>query len=142
MAVASSRLPGFVPFRCRIVGKRCKKTSFFCTILKNLNKRGKIRPFFTPFCSLFGYGIFLLSGGAVRRNSLRCAPFGPPTVSCVLAPARTCLRQAPPTSRGRGLATSAVLYHLTDDMSIYTIFLGNAVKCFIFAFAYVFTHPR
>ena len=58
MAVASSRLPGFVPFRCRIVGKRCKKTSFFCTVLKNLNKRGKIRPFFTPFCSLFGYGIF------------------------------------------------------------------------------------
>ena len=84
----------------------------------------------------------LSSCGAVRRNSLRCAPFGPPTVSCVLAPARTCLRQAPPTSRGRGLATSAVLYHLTDDMSIYTIFLGNAVKCFIFAFAYVFTHPR
>ena len=36
-----------------------------------------------------------LSGNAVRRNSLRCAPFGPPTVSCVLAPARTCLRQAP-----------------------------------------------
>ena len=125
MAVASSRLPEFVPFRCRIVGKRCKKTSFFA-----------------PFCSLFGYGIFLLSGGAVQRNSLRCAPFGPPTVSCVLAPARTCLRQAPPTSRGRGLATSAVLYHLTDDMSIYTIFLGNAVKCFIFAFACVFTHPR
>ena len=25
--------------------------------LKNLNKRGKIRPFFTPFCSLFGYGM-------------------------------------------------------------------------------------
>ena len=50
----------------------------------------------------------LSSCGAVRRNSLRCAPFGPPTVSCVLAPARTCLRQAPPTSRGRGLATSAV----------------------------------
>ena len=62
--------------------------------------------------------ISLLSCGAVRRNSLRCAPFGPPTVSCVLAPARTCLRQAPPTSRGRGLATSAVLRHLTDDMSM------------------------
>ena len=30
--------------------------------------------------------ISLMSGGAVRRNSLRCAPFGPPTVSCVLAP--------------------------------------------------------
>ena len=59
-----------------------------------------------------------LSGNAVRRNSLRCAPFGPPTVSCVLAPARTCLRQAPPTSRGRGLATSSVLRHLTDDMSM------------------------
>ena len=60
----------------------------------------------------------LSSGGAVRRNSLRCAPFGPPTVSCVLAPARTCLRQAPPTSRGRGLATSAVPHHLTDDMAM------------------------
>ena len=55
------------------------------------------------------------SGGAVRRNSLRYAPFGPPTVSCVLAPARTCLRQAPPTSRGRGVATSAVLHHLTTN---------------------------
>ena len=58
----------------------------------------------------------LLSGGTVRRSSLRCAPFGPPTVSCVLAPARTCLRQAPPTSRGRGLATSAVPHHLTDSL--------------------------
>ena len=62
----------------------------------------------------------LLSGGAVRRNSLRCAPLGPPTVSCVLAPARTCLRQAPPTFRGRGLATSAVPHHLTDDMAMKT----------------------
>ena len=62
----------------------------------------------------------LSSGGAVRRSSLRCAPFGPPTVSCVLAPARTCLRQAPPTSRGRGLATSAVPHHLTDDMAMKT----------------------
>ena len=60
----------------------------------------------------------LSSGGAVRRSSLRCAPFGPPTVSSVLAPARTCLRQAPPTFRGRGLATPAVPHHLTDDMSI------------------------
>ena len=42
-----------------------------------------------------------------RRNSLRFAPFDPPTVSCVLAAARTCIRQAPPTSRGRGPATSA-----------------------------------
>ena len=58
----------------------------------------------------------LSSGGAVRRNSLRCAPLDPPTVSCVLAPARTCLRQAPPTSRGRGLATSAVPHHLTDSL--------------------------
>ena len=41
----------------RIVGKWCKKTPFFCTVLKNLNKRGKIRPFFTPFCSLLGYGM-------------------------------------------------------------------------------------
>ena len=62
----------------------------------------------------------LSSGGAVRRSSLRCAPFGPPTVSCVLAPARTCLRQAPPTFRGRGLATSAVPHHLTDDMAMKT----------------------
>ena len=28
----------------------------------------------------------LLSGGAVRRNSLRCAPFGPPTVSASSLP--------------------------------------------------------
>ena len=47
--------------------------------------------------------------GGQRRNSLRFAPFGPPTVSCVLATARTCIRQAPPTSRGRGPATSAAL---------------------------------
>ena len=60
----------------------------------------------------------LSSGGAVRRSSLRCAPFVPPTVSCVLAPARTCLRQAPPTFRGRGLATSAVPHRLADDMSM------------------------
>ena len=73
--------------------------------------------------------ISLLSGGAVRRSSLRCAPFGPPTVSCVLAPARTCLRQAPPTSRDRGLATSAVPHHLTDDMSIKrTFFLEKRCK--------------
>ena len=70
----------------------------------------------------------LLSCGPVRRNSLRCAPFGPPTVSCVLAPARTCLRQAPPTSRGRGLATSAVPHHLTDDMSIKAFNLGKRCK--------------
>ena len=70
----------------------------------------------------------LLSGGAVRRNSLRCAPFGPPTVSCVLAPARTCLRQAPPTSRGRGLATSAVPHHLTDDMAMKTLNLVKRCK--------------
>ena len=62
--------------------------------------------------------ISLLSGGAVRRDSLRCAPFGPPTASRVLAPARTCLRQAPPTFRGRGLATSAVPHHLTNDMAM------------------------
>ena len=49
------------------------------------------------------------TGMQQRRNSLRFAPFGPPTVSCVLAAARTCIRQAPPTSRGRGPATSAVL---------------------------------
>ena len=49
------------------------------------------------------------TGGQQRRNSLRFASFGPPTVSCVLAAARTCIRQAPPTSRGRGPATSAVL---------------------------------
>ena len=70
----------------------------------------------------------LLSGGAVRRNSLRCAPFGPPTVSCVLAPARTCLRQAPPTSRGRGLATSAVPHHLPDDMQVNAFTLEKRCK--------------
>ena len=71
----------------------------------------------------------LSSGGAVRRSSLRCAPFGPPTVSCVLAPARTCLRQAPPTFRGRGLATSAVPPRLADDMSIKrTFFLEKRCK--------------
>ena len=70
----------------------------------------------------------LLSCGPVRRNSLGCAPFGPPTVSCVLAPARTCLRQAPPTSRGRGLATSAVPHHLSDDMSIKAFNLGKRCK--------------
>ena len=32
----------------------------------------------------------LLSVGAVRRNSLCCAPFDPPTVSCVLAPPPDC----------------------------------------------------
>ena len=52
----------------------------------------------------------------MRRNSLRCAPFVPPTVSCVLAPARTCLRQAPPTSRGRGPATSAASGCLTSTL--------------------------
>ena len=72
--------------------------------------------------------ISLLSGGAVRRSSLRCAPFGPPTVSCVLAPARTCLRQAPPTFRGRGLATSAVPPHLTDDMAMKTFTTGKRCK--------------
>ncbi len=71
----------------------------------------------------------LSSGGAVRRSSLRCATFGPPTVSCVLAPARTCLRQAPPTFRGRWLATSAVPHHMTDDMSIKrTFFLEKRRK--------------
>ena len=71
----------------------------------------------------------LSSGGAVRRSSLRCATFGPPTVSFVLAPARTCLRQAPPTSRSRGLATSAVPHHLTDDMAIKrTFFLEKRCK--------------
>ena len=70
----------------------------------------------------------LSSGGAVRRSSLRCAPFGPPTVSCVLAPARTCLRQAPPTSRGRGLATSAVPHLLPDDMQVKAFALENGVR--------------
>ena len=56
---------------------------------------------------------FTSTAGQPRRNSLRVAPFGPPTVSCVLAIARTCIRQAPPTSRGRGLATSAVAARLS-----------------------------
>ena len=53
------------------------------------------------------------TAGQPRRNSLRVAPFGPPTVSCVLAHARTCIRQAPPTFRGRGLATPAVAARLS-----------------------------
>ena len=48
---------GIRPIQMPCIGKRCKKTSFFYTVLKNLNKRGKIRPFFTPFCSLLGYGM-------------------------------------------------------------------------------------
>ena len=39
-----------------------------------------------------------------------------------------CLRQAPPTSRGRGLATSAVPHHLTDDMAMKTFNLGKRCK--------------
>ena len=50
---------------------------------------------------------FTPTGSQSRRNSLRAASFGPPTVSFVLAIARTCIRQAPPTFRGRGLAMSA-----------------------------------
>ena len=79
-------------------------------------RRGRTRKSMTCQGSICRSQHRLSSGGAVRRNSLRCAPFGPPTVSCVLAPARTCLRQAPPTSRGRGLATSAVPHHLTDSL--------------------------
>ena len=56
------------------------------------------------------------TGSPSRRNSLLAASFDPPTVSCVLAIARTCIRQAPPTFRGRGLATSAV----ADRLSGYT----------------------
>ena len=81
-------------------------------------RRGRPRKSMTCQGSICQSQHRLSSGGAVRRSSLRCAPFGPPTVSCVLAPARTCLRQAPPTSRGRGLATSAVPHRLADDMSI------------------------
>ena len=79
-------------------------------------RRGRPRKSMTCQGSICQSQHRLSSGGTVRRSSLRCAPFGPPTVSCVLAPARTCLRQAPPTSRGRGLATSAVPHHLTDSL--------------------------
>ena len=48
---------GICPIQMPRIGKRCKKTSFFCTVLKNLNERCKIRPFFIPFCSLLGYGM-------------------------------------------------------------------------------------
>ena len=58
MAVASSRLPEFVTFRCRIVGKRCTKTSFFAPFWKIWTNGVKSGRFFTPFCSLLGYGIF------------------------------------------------------------------------------------
>ena len=56
MAVASSRLPEFVPFRCPALENGVRKRHFLHR-LKNLNKRGKISPFFTPFCSLLGYGM-------------------------------------------------------------------------------------
>ena len=92
-------------------------------------RRGRPRKSMTCQGSICRSQHRLSSGDAVRRSSLRCAPFGPPTVSCVLAPARTCLRQAPPTSRGRGLATSAVPHHLADDMSIKrTFFLEKRCK--------------
>ena len=92
-------------------------------------RRGRPRKSMTCQGSICRSQHRLSSGGAVRRSSLRCATFGPPTVSCVLAPARTCLRQAPPTSRGRGLATSAVPHHLADDMSIKrTFFLEKRCK--------------
>ena len=81
-------------------------------------RRGRPRKSMTCQGSICRSQHRLSSGGAVRRSSLRCATFGPPTVSCVLAPARTCLRQAPPTFRGRGLATSAVPHRLADDMSM------------------------
>ena len=47
---------GIRPIQMPRIGKRCKKTSFFAPF-ENLYKRGKIRPFFTPFCSLLGYGM-------------------------------------------------------------------------------------
>ena len=91
--------------------------------------RGRPRKSMTCQGSICRSRHLLLSRGAVRRSSLRCATFGPPTVSCVLAPARTCLRQAPPTFRGRGLATSAVPHHLADDMSMKrTFFLEKWCK--------------
>ena len=62
--------------------------------------------------------------GMPRRNSLRFAPFGPPTVSCVLAVARTCIRQAPPTSRGRGVATSAAARRLSGVSPSLSFFCG------------------
>ena len=91
-------------------------------------RRGRPRKSMTCQGSICQSQHRLSSGGAVRRNSLRCAPFGPPTVSCVLAPARTCLRQAPPTSRGRGLATSAVPHHLPGDMHVKAFALENGVR--------------
>ena len=100
-----------------------------CEILRMAMSRGRPRKSMTCQGSICRSQHRLSSGDAVRRSSLRCAPFGPPTVSCVLAPARTCLRQAPPTSRGRGLATSAVPPHLTDDMAIKrTFFLEKRCK--------------
>ncbi len=91
-------------------------------------RRGQPRKSMTCQGSICRSQHHLSSGGAVRRSSLRCATFGPPTVSCVLAPARTCLRQAPPTSRGRGLATSAVPHHLTNDMAMKTFTTGKRCK--------------
>ena len=47
-AVASSRLPEFVPFRCPAL-ENCVRKRHFLHRFEKLNKRGKIRPFFTPF---------------------------------------------------------------------------------------------
>ena len=55
MAVASSRLPEFVPFRCPALENGVRKRHFLHRFEKF--ERGKIRPFFTPFCSLLGYGM-------------------------------------------------------------------------------------
>ena len=56
-AVASSRLPEFVPFRCPALENGVRKRHFLHRFFEKLNKRGKIRPFFTPFCSLPSYGM-------------------------------------------------------------------------------------
>ena len=78
-AVASSRLPGFVPFRCRIVGKRCKKTPFFAPFWKiwtNGVKSGRFLPRFvlcsaTVFfcCQVVQYGGTQSHANRIRLKS-------------------------------------------------------------------------
>ncbi len=93
--------PRFAPVKFNMKGDGGKKAGFAPVVWGV--------PWALPAFNALRLSCVTPTGGQRRRNSLRFAPFGPPTVSCVLAAARTCIRQAPPTSRGRGPATSAVL---------------------------------
>ena len=101
----------------------CTSSKDYQSYLKTARAIRSRQFFLFTFC-------FTPTGGQLRRNSLRFAPFGPPTVSCVLAAARTCIRQAPPTSRGRGVATSAAARRLSGASLSLTFFCG-VLKSFV-----------